>query len=46
MKKKSIITMVAALAFVGAIGVGSTLAYFTDNDAATNVVTMGHVDIT
>lgn len=45
MKKKSIITMVAALALVGAIGVGSTLAYFTDNDAATNVVTMGHVDI-
>ena len=38
--------MVAALALVGAIGVGSTLAYFTDNDAATNVVTMGHVDIT
>ena len=37
--------MVAALALVGAIGVGSTLAYFTDNDAATNVVTMGHVDI-
>ena len=46
MKKKSIITMVAAIALVGAIGVGSTLAYFTDNDAASNVVTMGHVDIT
>ena len=46
MKKKSIITMVAALALVGAIGVGSTLAYFTDSDAASNVVTMGHVDIT
>lgn len=45
MKKKSIITMVAALALVGAIGVGSTLAYFTDNDAASNTVTMGHVDI-
>ena len=38
--------MVAALALVGAIGVGSTLAYFTANDTATNVVTMGHVDIT
>ena len=38
--------MVAALALVGAIGVGSTLAYFTDNDAASNTVTMGHVDIT
>ena len=45
MKKKSIITMVAALALVGAIGVGSTLAYFTDNDAASNTRTMGHVDI-
>ena len=46
MKKKSIITMVAALALVGAIGVGSTLAYFTDSEDVSNVVTMGHVDIT
>ena len=45
MKKKSIISMVAALALVGAIGVGSTLAYFTDSDAALNIVTMGHVKI-
>lgn len=46
MKKKSIITLVAAVVLVGVIGVGSTLAYFTDNDTQTNVVTMGHVDIT
>ncbi len=46
MKKKSIITMVAALALVGAIGVGSTLAYFTDSEDVSNLVTMGHVDIT
>ena len=46
MKKKSIITMTAALALVGAIGVGSTLAYFTDSEDVSNVVTMGHVDIT
>ena len=46
MKKKSIIALIAAVALVGAVGIGSTLAYFTDNDAQTNVVTMGHVDIT
>lgn len=31
---------------IGVIGVGATLAYFTDTEAVTNVVTMGHVDIT
>lgn len=45
MNKKKLITMLSAVALVGVIGVGSTLAYFTDNDAANNVVTMGHVDI-
>lgn len=45
MKKKSLISLVVAVSLVAVIGVGSTLAYFTDNDAATNVVTMGHVDI-
>lgn len=45
MKKKSLITMVVALCLVAALGVGATLAYFTDKDEATNVVTMGHVDI-
>ena len=45
MNKKTLITMLSAVALVGVIGVGSTLAYFTDNDAANNVVTMGHVDI-
>jgi len=43
--KKKIFTMAGALALVAAIGVGSTLAYFTDNAEATNVVTTGHVDI-
>ncbi len=45
MKKKSIISLIAAVSLIAVIGVGSTLAYFTDNDTATNVVTMGHVEI-
>lgn len=46
MKKKSIISicLVVAIAFV-AIG-GATLAYFTDNESASNVFTVGNVDIT
>ena len=45
MNKKKLLTMVVALVLIGAVGVGATLAYFTDNDSATNVVTMGHVNI-
>lgn len=45
MNKKKVLTLVAALALVGAVGIGATLAYFTDSDAETNVITMGHVDI-
>ncbi len=45
MKKKALITTVSALALVAIVGVGSTLAYFTDKDSETNVVTFGHVDI-
>lgn len=45
MNKKKLLTMVLALVLIGAVGVGATLAYFTDNDSATNVVTMGHVNI-
>ena len=45
MKKKSIISLIAAVSLIAVIGVGSTLAYLTDNDTATNVVTMGHVEI-
>lgn len=46
MKKKKLISLFAAVALIGVIGVGATLAYFTDTEAVTNVVTMGHVDIT
>lgn len=45
MKKKSIVSLVFAVALVAVIGVGSTLAYFTDSAEANNVITTGHVDI-
>lgn len=45
MNKKKLFTLVGSLALVGVIGIGATLAYFTDSDTETNVVTMGHVDI-
>jgi predicted ribosomally synthesized peptide with SipW-like signal peptide len=45
MNNKKLIAVTASVALLGVIGVGSTLAYFTDTDVANNVVTMGHVDI-
>lgn len=45
MNKKKLLSLVAALTLVGVVGIGATLAYFTDSDAETNVITMGHVDI-
>lgn len=45
MKKKVALTA-AAVALVGTLAVGGTLAWFTDTEEATNVVTMGEVDIT
>ncbi len=45
MNKKSLITMLVALCLVGAVGVGATLAYFTDKTNVENKVTMSHVDI-
>lgn len=44
MKKKVALTA-AAVALVGTLAVGGTLAWFTDTEEATNVVTMGEVDI-
>ena len=44
MKKKVALTA-AAVAMVGTLAVGGTLAWFTDTETATNVVTMGEVDI-
>lgn len=45
MNKKKILALVTALTLVAVVGIGATLAYFTDSDEATNVITMGHVDI-
>ncbi|MBR0383154.1 MAG: hypothetical protein IJH61_00500 [Eubacteriaceae bacterium] len=43
-KSKKIAIVVAAIALIAVIGVvGSTLAYFTDNDQKTNTFTMGNV---
>ena len=44
MKKKVALTA-AAVALVGTLAVGGTLAWFTDTETATNVVTTGNVDI-
>ena len=45
MKKRALITTTAAVALVAVVGIGSTLAYFTDTATADNTVTFGHVDI-
>lgn len=45
MKKKVALTA-AAVALVGTLAVGGTLAWFTDTETATNVVSTGNIDIT
>lgn len=45
MNKKKLITMLSALTLVAVVGIGATLAYFTDSKEIANVVTMGHVEI-
>lgn len=45
MNKKKLTGLVASLALVGVVGLGATLAYFTDSDKATNTIVMGHVDV-
>ncbi|MGN0986916.1 MAG: TasA family protein [Otoolea sp.] len=45
MKKKVALTA-AAVALVGTLAVGGTLAWFTDTETATNTITTGHVDHT
>lgn len=46
MKNKKLGKLLVACGLVAALGVGATLAYFTDQENVTNVITMGHVDIT
>ena len=45
MKNSKLLVFALSLVAVAAVGVGSTLAYFTDNEEATNVLTMGNVNI-
>lgn len=45
MKNKKILAAIVAATLVAVIGVGATLAYFTDSDEAQNVLTLGAVDI-
>ena len=45
MKKKKVITMVAAVALVAIVGVASTFAYITDSESVQNVITFGNVNI-
>lgn len=45
MNKKKLLVLLTSLTLVAVVGIGATLAYFTDSDAATNVITMGHVDV-
>lgn len=45
MKKKKVMLSLAAAAMVGTLAVGGTLAWFTDTETATNVVTIGDVDV-
>ena len=46
MMRKKVALTAAAVVMVGTLAVGGTLAWFTDTETATNVVTMGNVDIT
>lgn len=43
--KKKLALSIAAAAMVGTLAVGGTLAWFTDTETATNVVTTGKVDV-
>lgn len=45
MKKRSMLLLAVALSLVAILAVGGTLAYFTDEDTAKNVFTVGNVKI-
>ena len=46
MSKRKIMLLAAALVMVAVLGIGGTLAYFTDKDEEINTFTVGNVDIT
>lgn len=45
MSKRKILLLASALVMVAILGIGGTLAYFTDTDTKTNTFTVGNVDI-
>lgn len=45
MNKRKIVLLAVALCMVAILGFGGTLAYLTDEETATNVFTVGNVDI-
>lgn len=45
MRNKKVVVVACSAALIGVVGIGATLAYFTDRDNTENVITMGHVDI-
>ena len=45
MSKRKIMLLAAALVMVAVLGIGGTLAYFTDEDEEINTFTVGNVDI-
>ena len=45
MNKKKLGLMMASIALIGAVGIGATLAYFTDSEEITNTIETGNVDI-
>lgn len=42
---KRIVAVALSVAIIAAIAIGSTVAYFTDDESATNVFTVGNVQI-
>lgn len=45
MNKRKILALAMALSMVAILAVGATLAYFNDSESATNIFTVGNVDI-
>ena len=45
MNKKKLGMLLISIALIATVGIGATLAYFTDSEVATNIVTTGNVNI-
>lgn len=46
MNKRKVLTLALTVCIVAILAIGGTLAYFTDDETATNTFTVGNVDIT